>query len=76
MALSIPVAFRAAGLEEEEEEEGSSSWARSRPRVFLGAALEDFGVARSPFSSSARRASFSAFLRVASSFFCSASSLC
>ena len=53
----------------------SSSWARSRPRVFLTAVLVFFGAARAFFSSSARRASFSAFLRAASSRFAAASSL-
>lgn len=74
-ALSMPVAFR-AGLAVSEVE-GASSWERSRPRVFLTAvfAPAPFGVARASFSSSARRASFSAFLRAASCFFCSASSL-
>ena len=72
-ALSMPVALRADGME---DEEGSSSWERSRPLpVFLAAVLEFLGVARASFSSAARRASFSAFFRAASCFFCSASSL-
>lgn len=76
----MPVALRVGFVVEEEgglvEEEGSS-WERSRPRDFLRAdlALADLGVGRSDFSSSARRASFSAFLRAWSCFFCSASSL-
>jgi hypothetical protein len=55
----------------------SSSWERSRPRVFLTAVLAfaPLGVARAFFSSSARRASFSAFLRAASSFFAASASL-
>ena len=58
------------------EEEGASSWARSRPRfIFLGAVLEFFGAARAFFSSSARRASFSAFLRAASSRLAASASL-
>lgn len=71
----MPVALR-AGLAVSEVE-GSSSWARSRPRVFLMAvfAPAPLGVARASFSSAARRASFSAFLRAASCFFCSVSSL-
>lgn len=75
-ALSMPVALRArlafaVGLSEE------SSWERSRPRVFLVAVLAfaPLGVARASFSSAARRASFSAFLRAASAFLASASSL-
>ena len=75
-ALSMPVAFRAGlafavGVSEE------SSWERSRPRDFLVAVLAfaPLGVARASFSSAARRASFSAFLRAASAFFASASSL-
>ena len=73
-ALSIPEALRAGALVDEEE----SSWERSRPRlVFLTAvlALAPFGVARAFFSSSARRASFSAFLTASAAFFASASSL-
>ena len=72
----MPVALR-AGSAEVEEEGAESSWERSRPRVFFTACLAfaDLGVARASFSSSARRASFSAFLRAASCFFCSASSL-
>ena len=75
-ALSIPVALR-AGLPFEIEDEGSSSSSeeRSRPLVFLTAVLVFLGVGRASFSSAARRASFSAFLRAASCFFASASSL-
>ena len=74
-ALSIPVALR-AGLAFEVEEEGSSSREeRSRPLVFLVAVLLFLGVGRASFSSAARRASFSAFLRAASCFLASASSL-
>ena len=75
-ALSIPEAL-SAGTEDEEEEE-ESSWERSRPRfVFLMAvlALAPLGVARAFFSSSARRASFSAFLAAKAAFLASASSL-
>ena len=73
----MPEAFRARldlGLEEGSE---SSSCARSRPRVFLVAVLAfaPLGFARASFSSSASRASFSAFLRAASAFLASASSL-
>lgn len=77
----MPVALR-AGTEVAEpvgaEGAGSSSWARSSPRVFLGADFAEapFGMGRASFSSAASRASFSAFLRAASCFFCSASSLC
>ena len=77
-ALSIPVALRAPGAVEDADDEGSeSSCERSRPRVFLTAVLAfaPLGVARASFSSSARRASFSAFLRAASAFLASASSL-
>lgn len=70
----MPVALR-AGVEVEVEGEGASSWARSRPRVFLGAVLAFLGEARASFSSSARRASFSAFFRARSAFFCSSASL-
>ena len=76
-ALSIPEALRAGAPINEEEEEGSS-WERSRLRfVFLTAvlALAPFGVARAFFSSSARRASFSAFLAASVAFLASASSL-
>ena len=72
----MPVALREGAVEApapEVEGEGSS-WERSRPRVFLGAAL-DLVCVRSEESSSARRASFSAFFRARSCFFCSASSL-
>ena len=69
----MPVALR-AGLAVDDE--GSSSWERSRPLpVFLTAVFEFLGAARASFSSAARRASFSAFLRAASCFFCSVSSL-
>ena len=72
----MPVALRAGFTLFEVEAEGSeSSWERSRPLVFLGALLEFLGVARASFSSAARRASFSAFLRAASCFLASASSL-
>ena len=78
-ALSIPVALRAGAAAVEEEGVGkeSSSCERSRPRVFLTAVLAPapLGVERASCSSAARRASFSAFLRAASCFFCSASSL-
>ena len=74
-ALSIPVAL-SAGLALEVDEEGSSSSEdRSSPLVFLTAVLAFLGVGRASFSSSARRASFSAFLRAASCLFASASSL-
>jgi len=67
-ASSASSIFEALRAEAVLEEEGSSSWERSRPRfVFLGAVFEFLGVARADFSSSARRASFSAFLRAASS---------
>lgn len=71
----MPVAL-SAGFSVDEAE-GSSSWARSRPRDFLTAvfAPAPLGVGRASFSSSARMVSFSAFLRAASSFLCSASSL-
>ena len=71
----MPVALSAGLIVSEVS--GASSWERSRPRVFLTAvfAPAPLGVARASFSSSARRASFSAFLRAASCFFCSASSL-
>ena len=80
-ALSMPEALRVGAALEEKEEEGASresSWARSRPRVFLTAvfALAPLGVARAVASSAARRASFSAFFRAASAFLASASSLC
>ena len=73
-ALSMPVALRAGFME---VDGASSSWERSSPLVFLVAvlALAPLGVARAFFSSSASRASFSAFLRAASAFFASASSL-
>ena len=71
----MPVALR-AGLAFELEEEGSSSREeRSRPLVFLVAVLLFLGVGRASLSSAARRASFSAFLRAASCFLASASSL-
>ena len=73
-ALSMPVAL-SAGLDFDVDVEGSSSWERSRPRVFLTAVFVFLGAARAFFSSSARRASFSAFLRAASAFLASASSL-
>lgn len=75
-ALSIPVALRAGLAFDDADEDGSSSSEeRSRPLVFLTAVLAFLGVGRASFSSSARRASFSAFLRAASCFFASASSL-
>lgn len=75
-ALSIPVALRARFAEEEEPEVGSSSSCeRSKPRDFLTADFAVLGAARAEDSSAAKRASFSAFLRAASCFFCSASSL-
>lgn len=77
-ALSMPVALRVGlAVVVEVEGDGESSWERSRPRDFLTAdlAFAFLGDERSDFSSSARRASFSAFLRACSCFFCSASSL-
>ena len=74
-ALSIPVAFRAGLFFVTDEEDSSSREERSRPLVFLTAVLAFLGVERASFSSAARRASFSAFLRAASCFFASASSL-
>lgn len=81
----MPVALRAGwavvvvvvDVDVDVEGEGESSWERSRPRVFFTADLApaDLGVGRWEDSSSARRASFSAFLRAWSCFFCSASSL-
>ena len=70
VALRARLPFAVRGSEE-------SSWERSRPRVFLVAVLAfaPLGVARVSFSSAARRASFSAFLRAASAFLASASSL-
>ena len=75
-AFSIPEALSAgAAFDEGESEE--SSCERSRPRVFLVAvlALAPLGLEGALRSSSARRASFSAFLRAASAFLASASSL-
>ena len=74
-ALSIPVALREGLILESLGPESESSWERSRPLVFFTAVLEFLGVARASFSSAARRASFSAFLRAASCFLASASSL-
>ena len=79
-ALSMPDALSArfeVGLSFDEEVSGASREERSRPRVFLVAVLAfaPLGVARASFSSAARRASFSAFLRAASAFLASASSL-
>lgn len=76
-ALSMPEAFRAGAALEEEGASNESSWARSRPRVFLTAvfAFAPLGAARALASSAARRASFSAFFRAASAFLASASSL-
>jgi len=73
-ALSMPVALReGAG---ESESNWASRDARSGPRGFLAADLEaDLGVVRWDFSSSARRASRSAFLLAASAFLFAASSL-
>jgi len=72
-ALSMPVALR-AGLPLDVE--GSeSSWERSRPLDFLTAVFAFLGVGRASFSSSTRRASFSAFFRAISCFLASASSL-
>lgn len=75
----MPVALRAVRAEDEEVVGpllSSSSWERSRPRVFLTACFEFLGaVVFVEDSSAARRASFSAFLRAASCFFKSASSL-
>lgn len=72
-ALSIPVALR-AGVDVPVEE-GESSWERSRPRVFLTATFAFLGAARASFSSSARRASFSAFFRACSAFLAASASL-
>ena len=74
-AFSIPEALRAGFVLEVDEEGSSSREERSRPLVFLTAVLAFLGVERASFSSAARRASFSAFLRAASCFFASASSL-
>ena len=79
-ALSMPVALSARfafELSFDEEGSGESREERSRPRDFLVAVLAfaPLGVARASFSSSARRASFSAFFRAASAFLASASSL-
>ena len=79
-ALSMPDALSARfeiRLSLDEEVSGASRAERSRPRVFLVAVLAfaPLGVARASFSSAARRASFSAFLRAASAFLASASSL-
>jgi len=65
IALSIPVALRAAGFL---LEEGPSRSERSRPRAFFAAAgaFLEVGLEGRLASSSARRASFSAFLRAAS----------
>ena len=67
MALSMPVALRA---ESSFFEEGASRPERSRPLDFLGGGLDllpAVGLEGREASSSARRASFSAFLRAASS---------
>ena len=69
----MPVALRAGSAFEVED--SASSWKRSSPFAFLTAALEFLGAARASFSSAARSAPFSAFLRAASAFFASASSL-
>jgi len=78
-ALSIPVALRAGLAFELLGVDSESSWDRSRPLlVFLTAVLAFLGAARasfSSFSSAARSASLSAFLRAASCFLASASSL-
>lgn len=71
----MPVALRAGVVLVLEEGEGESSWERSRARVFFGAVLLFLGRGRVSFSSAARRASFSAFLRAPSAFFCSSASL-
>lgn len=79
----MPVALSAAGPVPDDDDAralsalSASRAERSRPRVFFVAvlALAPLGVARRAFSSSARRASFSAFLRAASAFLASASSL-
>lgn len=71
----MPVALRAGLAFDADEDGSSSSEERSRPLVFLTAVLAFLGVGWASFSSSARRASFSAFLRAASCFFASASSL-
>ena len=65
MALSIPVALRAPSSF---LEEGASRPDRSRPLAFLGGGfLPPVGLVGREASSSARSASFSAFLRAASS---------
>ena len=75
-AFSIPEALSAGPAFDEGGSEESSR-ERSRPRVFLVAvlALAPLGLEGALRSSSARRASFSAFLRAASAFLASASSL-
>ncbi len=75
----MPVAFRVgAGLVAEGSSDGESSAERSRvPFDFLGAvlALAFLGLEAWDFSSSARSASRSAFLRAASAFFSASASL-
>ena len=76
-ALSIPVAFRAGAEDEEGRSLSESRSARERGFAgFLAAdlSLEGFADLRD-FSSSAMRASRSAFLRAASAFLASAASL-
>ena len=56
-------------------EEGASSPERSRPRDFFAGALPFVGLDGREASSSARSASFSAFLRAASSVLAAAAAL-
>lgn len=74
MALSMPLALRAASSF---FEEGASRPDRSRPLAFLGGAFlfPAVGFEGRDSSSSRRRASFSAFLRAASSALAAAASL-
>lgn len=81
-ALSMPVAFSVAAaaglLVASAKGWAASSWDRSSvPLDFLGAvlALAPFGVERCDFSSSASRASRSAFFWEASAFFSASASL-
>ena len=73
-ALSIPVALR-AGFALFDAGASRSDRSRPRPAGFFGAALEAFGLLGREASSSFSRASFSTFLRAASAFLASASSL-
>lgn len=80
-ALSIPVALRVTAEVSVVGVSGESSWDRSRLAplllVFLPAdlALAFFGVVRCDFSSSARRAAFSALRRASAAFFSASASL-